>query len=99
MKKSIVAAALVGALLAGMGTAHAADPIKLKLKWVPQAQFAGYYVAQSKGYYTDENLDVSIDAASTKSAAAANRSSSVLGIAPVGGPSNKAKMRFIIQVN
>jgi NitT/TauT family transport system substrate-binding protein len=65
MKKSIVAAALVGSLLAGMGTAQAADPIKLKLKWVPQAQFAGYYVAQSKGYYTDENLDVSIDAAST----------------------------------
>ena len=65
MKKTIIAATLVGALLAGVGVANAADPIKLKLKWVPQAQFAGYYVAQAKGYYKDENLDVTIDAAST----------------------------------
>ncbi|AIQ14986.1 ABC transporter substrate-binding protein [Paenibacillus durus] len=43
-------------------TAPAADPVpvKLQLKWVPQAQFAGYYVALSKGYYKDEGLDVQI---------------------------------------
>ncbi|NGM82164.1 ABC transporter substrate-binding protein [Paenibacillus sp. 7124] len=35
-------------------------PVKLQLKWVPQAQFAGYYVALSKGYYKDEGLDVQI---------------------------------------
>lgn len=29
-------------------------------QWTAQAQFAGYYVAQAKGYYTDEGLDVSI---------------------------------------
>ncbi|MFD1776844.1 ABC transporter substrate-binding protein [Paenibacillus rhizophilus] len=42
--------------------APAADPVtvKLQLKWVPQAQFAGYYVALSKGYYKDEGLDVQI---------------------------------------
>lgn len=42
--------------------APAADPVpvKLQLKWVPQAQFAGYYVALKKGYYTDEGLDVTI---------------------------------------
>ena len=65
MKKTIIAATVVGALLAGVGAANAADAIKLKLKWVPQAQFAGYYVAQAKGFYKDENLDVTIDAAST----------------------------------
>ena len=65
MKKTIIAATLVGALVASVGAAHAADAIKLKLKWVPQAQFAGYYVAQAKGFYKDENLDVTIDAAST----------------------------------
>nr|MBA2600105.1 ABC transporter substrate-binding protein [Actinomycetota bacterium] len=32
----------------------------MQLKWVPQAQFAGYYVAQDKGYYAEENLDVQI---------------------------------------
>ena len=61
MKKTLVAAAAVGALLASMGGADAADALKLKLKWVPQAQFAGYFVAASKGYYTDANLDVTID--------------------------------------
>ncbi len=38
--------------------AQAADPITLQLKWVPQAQFAGYYVAQAKGYYKAEGVDV-----------------------------------------
>lgn len=27
-------------------------------QWLPQAQFAGYYVAQYKGFYEDEGLDV-----------------------------------------
>lgn len=34
--------------------------VKLQLKWVPQAQFAGYYVALDKGYYADEGLEVEI---------------------------------------
>jgi NitT/TauT family transport system substrate-binding protein len=63
--KKIIAATLIGALLASAGSAHAADALKLKLKWVPQAQFAGYFVAAKLGYYTDENLDVTIDSAST----------------------------------
>lgn len=37
-----------------------ADKVKLQLKWVPQAQFAGYFVALEKGLYTAENLDVTI---------------------------------------
>ncbi|HET8728446.1 MAG TPA: ABC transporter substrate-binding protein [Alphaproteobacteria bacterium] len=65
MNRTIFAASLMGALLLGAGAANAADAVKLKLKWVPQAQFAGYYVAQSKGYYKDAGLDVTIDAAST----------------------------------
>ena len=40
-----------GLLLAAMSvaftfSAHAAEKVTLQLKWVPQAQFAGYYVAQ-----------------------------------------------------
>ncbi|KWX76288.1 ABC transporter substrate-binding protein [Paenibacillus jilunlii] len=40
----------------------AADPVtvKLQLKWVPQAQFAGYFLAQDKGYYAEEGLKVEI---------------------------------------
>ncbi|MCV9878966.1 ABC transporter substrate-binding protein [Brenneria izbisi] len=40
--------------------AWAAEKITLQLKWLPQAQFAGYYVAQAKGYYKDAGLDVTI---------------------------------------
>ena len=40
--------------------AHAADKLTLQLKWVPQAQFAGYYVAAAKGFYADAGLDVAI---------------------------------------
>ena len=40
--------------------AVAAEPVTLQLKWLPQAQFAGYYVALAKGYYTAEGLDVKI---------------------------------------
>jgi NitT/TauT family transport system substrate-binding protein len=60
MKKLLTSLIAAGALsLAGM-TAHAADKVTLQLKWVTQAQFAGYYVAKDKGFYTEENLDVEI---------------------------------------
>jgi NitT/TauT family transport system substrate-binding protein len=36
------------------------DKVTLQLKWVTQAQFAGYYAALEKGYYDDEGLDVNI---------------------------------------
>ncbi|MBB2975394.1 NitT/TauT family transport system substrate-binding protein [Microbacterium endophyticum] len=31
--------------------------ISLQLQWLPQAQFAGYYVAQEMGYFEDEGFD------------------------------------------
>ena len=52
---------LLAAVLVVCGaTAQAADKVTVQLKWLPQAQFAGYYVAQSKGYYKAEGLDVTI---------------------------------------
>lgn len=33
-------------------------PITVQLLWIHQAQFAGFYAAQQKGYYTDVGLDV-----------------------------------------
>ena len=42
-------------------TAMAADKVTLQLKWVTQAQFAGYYVAKDKGFYSDAGLDVTIN--------------------------------------
>jgi NitT/TauT family transport system substrate-binding protein len=40
--------------------ANAAEKVRLQLKWVTQAQFAGYYVAKDKGFYEEEGLDVEI---------------------------------------
>lgn len=42
-------------------TAFAADDVTLQLKWVTQAQFAGYYVALENGYYGEEDLNVTIN--------------------------------------
>jgi NitT/TauT family transport system substrate-binding protein len=50
--------ACAAALMAG-GAARAED-VTLQLKWVTQAQFAGYYVALAQGFYEDEGLNVTI---------------------------------------
>jgi NitT/TauT family transport system substrate-binding protein len=54
-----LAAGLTAALALPAG---AADKVTLQLKWITQAQFAGYYVAKDKGYYKDAGLDVTINA-------------------------------------
>ncbi len=36
----------------------APDEVTLQLKWLHQAQFAGFYMAQEKGYYAKENIKV-----------------------------------------
>ena len=36
------------------------ERVRLQLKWFHQFQFAGYYAAQSKGFYRDEDLNVEI---------------------------------------
>jgi NitT/TauT family transport system substrate-binding protein len=41
-------------------TTESADQVTLQLKWVTQAQFAGYYAAAEEGYYADEGLNVTI---------------------------------------
>ncbi len=58
MKKLLTGAAFALGLAAA--PAFAADEVKLQLKWVTQAQFAGYYVALDKGFYEEEGLDVTI---------------------------------------
>jgi NitT/TauT family transport system substrate-binding protein len=60
MVRILTALALATAVFATTATAQSPDKVRLQIKWVPQAQFAGYYVALEKGYYADENLDVSI---------------------------------------
>ncbi len=52
---------ITGAFALAMATgAQAADDVTLQLKWVTQAQFAGYYVALENGFYEEEDLNVTI---------------------------------------
>jgi NitT/TauT family transport system substrate-binding protein len=75
MKRRFTLAALlvvlVSALAAGCGGSSksseegeseggAKTKVTLQLKWVTQAQFAGYYAAKEKGYYDEEGLDVNL---------------------------------------
>ncbi len=56
----LLTTALAGVMAVGASIAQAADDVSLQLKWVTQAQFAGYYVALDKGFYSDEDLNVTI---------------------------------------
>ena len=61
LKKFVFATGLACGVSLASG-AYAADKITIQLKWVTQAQFAGYYVAKAKGLYKDADLDVTINA-------------------------------------
>ena len=58
MKKTMLTT--FAALLLGTAGAQAQDKLTLQLKWVVQAQFAGYLVAKDKGFYKEAGLDVTI---------------------------------------
>ena len=56
MKKIVMVMLTVGLAF----SAQATEKVTIQLKWVTQAQFAGYFVAQDKGYYQAEGLEVTI---------------------------------------
>jgi NitT/TauT family transport system substrate-binding protein len=74
MRKRLVAGALLAAVVAVASAAAVAThasaasqqakltKVTLQSKWVPQAQFAGYYAALAKGFYKQAGLDVTIKA-------------------------------------
>ena len=57
---AVVALAVTGGLASRAGASAKADKVTLQLKWVTQAQFAGYYAALKKGYYKQAGLDVTL---------------------------------------
>src|SRR5712692_8255384 len=60
MVVGVVLALLAILATANPGQGQARDKVTLQLKWVTQAQFAGYYAAKQKGLYGAEQLDVTI---------------------------------------
>jgi NitT/TauT family transport system substrate-binding protein len=60
MRYRAVASIITLALSTLCSSAFADEAVTLRLKWLNQAQFAGFYVAQQKGFYKSEGLDVNI---------------------------------------
>ncbi|MGB2874704.1 MAG: ABC transporter substrate-binding protein [Gaiellaceae bacterium] len=57
----VLAASGLGARTTGASTkSQKLTKVTLQLKWVTQAQFAGYYAAKAKGFYSAQGLDVTI---------------------------------------
>jgi len=56
-----VAATLLPASFGGTATAAELTSASLRLKWLPQAQFMGYYVAKAKGFYQEEGIALTIE--------------------------------------
>lgn len=61
----ILAVAAVGAILYFQQNspqkAGELEKVSVRLEWLHQAQFAGFYVAEKKGFYKDRGLDVTIN--------------------------------------
>jgi NitT/TauT family transport system substrate-binding protein len=55
-----VCAALVAGTASASPKAAKLTKVTIQLKWVPQAQFAGYYAASLKGFYKAQGLDVTL---------------------------------------
>ncbi len=62
--KSLPILILLAAILSACSPQPAVEeltPVTVQLKWVHQAQFAGFYVAVDKGFYAEEGLDVTLN--------------------------------------
>lgn len=61
MTKLLTGAAMIVGAMGATAPAYSMDELTLQLKWVTQAQFAGYYVALHEGLYEAEGLDITIN--------------------------------------
>ncbi|HEX2515545.1 MAG TPA: ABC transporter substrate-binding protein [Chloroflexota bacterium] len=52
-----------GAGTPATGTARPVVPASLRLSWIKNTEFAGFFVAQERGFYRDEGIDLTINGA------------------------------------
>jgi NitT/TauT family transport system substrate-binding protein len=57
----VLVGAVLGLAFAVALPASAAEKVSVRLKWLAQAQFAGFYVAKAKGFYDQAGLDLTIN--------------------------------------
>ena len=60
VKQALMAIAVLGVAL-GSWPAGAQEKASVRLKWLPQAQFAGIYMAKEKGFYLAEGIDMTVN--------------------------------------
>jgi NitT/TauT family transport system substrate-binding protein len=56
----VVLSVVVSSLVVGGCGGDELKPVTLQLNWFHEAEFVGYYVAEAKGFYEHEGLDVTI---------------------------------------
>lgn len=70
MKKTIIAISILAAIIilivaiflfANQEKQAGLDKVSVRLRWIHQAQFAGFYTAEQKGFYEKQNLNVQIN--------------------------------------
>lgn len=61
MKRRTLLATALSAPLAAPVRAQGLAKASLRLKWLPQAQFAGFYMAKARGFYEAEGIDLTIN--------------------------------------
>lgn len=55
-----IVAVSFAAIINGCGGSEPANQVTLQLNWYHEAEFVGYYVAEAKGFYDEQGLDVTI---------------------------------------
>ena len=61
MKKRLISLLFIHSLLMSQAVAQQDETIVFTPQWTAQAQFAGYYVAEAKGFYRDAGVKVQIE--------------------------------------
>ncbi|WP_149536256.1 ABC transporter substrate-binding protein [Siccirubricoccus phaeus] len=60
-RRHLLATAGAALALPRLGQAQGLTKVTLRLKWLPQTQFAGFYLAAERGYYREAGLDLTIN--------------------------------------
>ncbi|MET4806097.1 NitT/TauT family transport system substrate-binding protein [Limibacillus sp. MBR-115] len=96
--KGYLGGAIGGALAAAVivistGQAMALEQVSMRLKWLTQAQFIGFYVAKAKGFYEEEGLDMTINPGGPNLNGESMVAAGAENFAVAGGAENMLKSR------
>ena len=61
-RRNFLKLASIGSLSFAASAAWAADEVTLQLNWFPLADHAPFYLAEERGYFAEEDIDLTIEA-------------------------------------